>query len=159
MSSSEYYAKIVWRREEGEIYTDRKYNRCHEWQFDGGIVVPASPSPHVVPAPMSSESNVDPEEAFVASLSSCHMLFFLDLASKKRFVVDEYVDDAVGILEKNQEGRVAMTKVTLRPSTHFSGEKIPSKEQINQIHHQAHEYCYIANSVKTEIVIEVPTNP
>lgn len=155
MSNSEYIAKIVWLRQAGEDFKDRKYSRVHRWEFDGGVVVPASPSPHIVPAPMSNEANVDPEEAFVASLSSCHMLFFLDFASKKRFVVDEYIDTAIGLMAENSEGQIAMTKVTLRPFTSFSGDKLPTAEQIEQLHHQAHEHCFIANSVKTEVIIEI----
>ena len=152
---SEYTAKVLWTRSEGEAYTDNQYSRGHEWQFDGGTTVPASSSPHVVPLPYSVETNVDPEEAFIASLSSCHMLFFLSIAAKRRFVVDEYVDDAVGVMEKNSDGKVAMTKVTLRPKVSFSGEKRPTLKQLEVMHHQSHEQCFIANSVTTEIVTEI----
>ena len=155
MPNSEYTAKIVWVRKPDEIYTDRKYSRAHQWEFDGGVTVSASPSPHVVPAPMSSETSVDPEEAFVASLSSCHMLFFLEFAAIKRFVIDQYVDNAIGIMSENSEGKTAMTKITLRPKATFSGDKLPTFEQIEQLHHRAHEHCFIANSIKTEVVIEV----
>ena len=122
---SEYFAKVRWLRSENEVYIDNKYSRGHEWEFDGGVTVPASASPHVVPLPYSVEANVDPEEAFVASLSSCHMLFFLMIAAKKKFVVDEYIDDAVGVMEKDAEGKMAMTRVTLRPQIKFSGDKKP----------------------------------
>jgi organic hydroperoxide reductase OsmC/OhrA len=152
---SEYYAKIIWERRAEENYVDRKYSRAHRWEFDGGTTVPASPSPHVVPQPMSNPAGVDPEEAFVASLSSCHMLFFLELAAKKRFVIDKYEDDAIGILAENSDGKTAMTKVTLRPLVIFSGERQPTQEQIEQLHHQSHELCFIANSVKTEVVTEI----
>ena len=147
---SEYYATVAWQRGD-QAFSDNKYSRGHTWQFDGGLTVPASPSPHVVPAPMSVEENVDPEEAFVASLSSCHMLFFLSIAAKKGFVVDEYVDHAVGILAKNALGKMAMVKVTLRPNIRFSGDKQPTKEEQENMHHQAHDLCFIANSVTTEV--------
>ncbi|MEM9599034.1 MAG: OsmC family protein, partial [Acidobacteriota bacterium] len=112
---SEYLAEVRWIRGDDEPYTDNRYSRGHEWRFDGGVTVPASASPHVVPLPYSVEANVDPEEAFVAALSSCHMLFFLSIAAKKRFVVDRYVDRAVGQMERGDDGKVSMTRVTLRP--------------------------------------------
>jgi len=152
---SEYVARIKWVRQENESYLENRYSRAHTWTFDGGLTVPASPSPHVVPLPYSVEENIDPEEAFVASLSSCHMLFFLSVAAKRGFVVDQYLDDAVGFMEKNAEGRVAMTKVILRPLTRFSGEKRPTLEQLEKMHHQSHDRCFLANSVKTRIVTEV----
>ena len=151
---SEYHAKIVWSRSKDEKFTDNQYSRDHRWEFDGGTVVPASSSPHIVPLPYSVEQNVDPEEAFVASLSSCHMLFFLAIAGKKRFVVDQYIDSPIGIMEKGADGKVSMTKVTLRPKVIFSGDR-PSFEQLEKIHHQSHEQCFIANSVKTEITTEM----
>lgn len=152
---SEYSAKVVWNKQSTESFIDNQYSRGHEWQFDGGVTVPASSSPHVVPLPYSVEANVDPEEAFVASLSSCHMLFFLSIAAKRRFVVESYEDNAVGTMEENDEGKVAMTKVTLKPKVRFSGDKIPSREVLEKIHHQSHELCFIANSVKTEVVTEI----
>ena len=152
---SEYFAKINWARGANENYVDNKYSRGHQWIFDGGVTVQASSSPHVVPLPDSVEANVDPEEAFVASLSSCHMLFFLSVAAKRRYMVDSYVDNAKGIMEKGEDGKVAMTKVTLRPHVQFSGEKRPTIEQLEKMHHQSHAQCFIANSVKTEIMTEV----
>lgn len=149
---SSYSAQVVWQREQ-QPFTDNQYSRGHVWRFDGGVEVPASSSPHVVPLPYSVEANVDPEEAFVASLSSCHMLFFLAIAAKKRFVVDSYIDDATGIMAKNEQGKMAMTKVTLAPQVGFSGDRQPTSEQIQQIHHLAHEQCFIANSVKTEVCV------
>ncbi|MDJ0958945.1 MAG: OsmC family protein [Arenicellales bacterium] len=149
---SEYYATVAWQRGD-QAFGDNKYSRGHTWQFDGGLTIPASPSPHVVPAPMSVEENVDPEEAFVASLSSCHMLFFLSIAAKKGFVVDEYVDHAVGILAKNALGKMAMIKVTLRPNIIYSGDKQPTNEEQDNMHHQAHDLCFIANSVTTEVEV------
>ncbi len=152
---SEYFAKISWARAHEEKYIDDKYSRGHEWKFDGGATVQASSSPHVVPLPYSVEANVDPEEAFVASLSSCHMLFFLSVAAKRRYVVDSYVDNAVGIMEKDDYGKLSMTKVTLRPQVEFSGDKKPTMEQLEKMHHQSHKQCFIANSVKTKIVTEI----
>ncbi len=151
---SEHIATVAWQRN-GQDFLKGKYSRGHVWKFDGGAEIPASPSPHVVPAPMSVEENVDPEEAFVASLSSCHMLFFLYLAGKARLVVDEYVDEAVGIMAKNEEGKMAITKVTLRPRIVFSPETQPDRKQLEQLHHQAHELCFIANSVKTAVETEI----
>ena len=148
-----YSAKIVWQKNPSEIFTDGKYNRVHEWQFDGGMKIRASPSPSVVPLPMSDEKLVDPEEAFMASLSSCHMLFFLSIAAKKKFVVEHYEDNAEGIIGKNAEGKLAMLSVTLNPVIIFSENNIPSRETIDAIHEEAHESCYIANSVKTVIHI------
>ncbi|HSS66098.1 MAG TPA: OsmC family protein [Gammaproteobacteria bacterium] len=151
---SEHFATVSWQRN-GQNFLDGRYSRAHIWKFDGGAEIPASPSPHVVPAPMSIQEYVDPEEAFVASLSSCHMLFFLHLAGKAKFVVDEYVDEAAGVMAKNEEGRMAMTQVTLRPRIVFSKEARPGREQLEKLHHQAHELCFIANSVKTEVETEI----
>jgi organic hydroperoxide reductase OsmC/OhrA len=152
---SEYYAQVNWTRGDDEEYIDNQYSRAHQWIFDGGGTVQASSSPHVVPLPYSVEENVDPEEAFVASLSSCHMLFFLAIAAKRKLVIDEYVDHAVGVMEKDNDSKMSITKVTLRPRVKFSGAKQPSLEQLEKMHHQAHEQCFIANSVKTEVVTEI----
>ena len=152
---SEYSAKIVWKRQPQEAFTDNKYSRGHTWEFDGGAVIAASSAPSIVPAPYSVEANVDPEEAFIASLSSCHMLFFLAIAGKRGFVIDEYIDNPVGIMEKDAAGNISMTKVTLRPQVTFLGEKQPTLERLEAMHHQSHEQCFIANSVKTHIVIEI----
>ncbi|TOE56474.1 peroxiredoxin [Vibrio parahaemolyticus] len=152
---SEHSAVIRWVRTEGEVFNDNQYSRAHVWEFDGGLIVPASPSPHVVPLPLSVEANVDPEEAFVAALSSCHMLVFLSIAAKRKYVIESYTDEAVGVLSKNSEGREAMTKVVLCPRIVFSGDKIPNKEQLTKMHHLSHENCFIANSVKTEVVTEI----
>lgn len=145
---SEYFSTVKWVRGSNEQYVDNKYSRGHVWSFDGGLTVNASSSPHVVPLPYSVESNIDPEEAFVASLSSCHMLFFLSFAAKRRYIVDSYEDNAVGIMEKNDDGKMAMTKVSLRPLVEFSGDKVPTPEQLKKMHDQSHEQCFIANSVK-----------
>ncbi len=151
---SQYFSTVVWERG-SQLFHDNKYSRGHTWSFDGGLEIPASSSPHIVPLPYSVEENVDPEEAFVASLSSCHMLFFLSIAAKRRFVVDEYIDHAVGLMEKGEDGKLSMTKVTLRPQVKFSGEQQPSLEILEKMHHQSHVLCFIANSVKTEVTTEI----
>lgn len=152
---SEYTAIVHWQRLPTEPFIDSQYSRGHHWHFDGGVTVPASSSPHVVPLPYSVEANVDPEEAFVASLSSCHMLVFLGIAAKRRFAVDRYEDQAVGVMERNKEGKLSITRVTLRPTVTFSGERRPTREKLEAMHHQAHRDCFIANSVKTEVVTEI----
>jgi len=151
---SEYLATIRWQRGEQE-FIDDSYSRAHQWEFDGGVTVPASASPGIVPLPLSVAENVDPEEAFVASLSSCHMLFFLSLAAKRGFIIDEYTDAAIGVLGKSDEGKMAMTRVVLRPNVTWSGDRPASQQQIEKMHHRAHDLCFIANSVKSEIVIEI----
>ena len=148
---SHYSATVSWRRN-GEVFTDNRYSRGHEWSFDGGVRFRASSSPQVVPR-FSDPAGVDPEEAFVASLASCHMLTFLSIAAKKRFVVDRYEDEALGIMTKNENGKLFVSKVTLDPAIEFSGEKRPTPEQIADMHHLAHQECFIANSVLTEVVV------
>lgn len=150
---SEYIAAIEWQRGEQDFLGNR-YSRKHRLRFDGGAEMPASSSPSVVPLPMSDASAVDPEEMFVASLSSCHMLWFLSLAAARKFCVDSYVDDASGIMARNTEGKMAMTVVTLKPHVVFSGNLQPTAEQIHALHHKAHAECFIANSVKTEVRCE-----
>jgi len=154
---SEYSVEVKWFREENECYIDNKYSRGHMWEFDGGEVIKASSSAHIVPLPYSVEENVDPEEAFVASLSSCHMLFFLSIAAKHRFVVDSYIDNAVGIMEEDKNKRISITKVILRPKIVCSGDTQPTMAQLEKMHHQSHDQCFIANSVKTEVVTEICT--
>jgi len=148
-----YNVNVYWKKRFDEPFVDNKYSRAHTWTFDGGIKLAASSSPHVVSLPMSDEFAVDPEEAFVASLSSCHMLWFLSLAVEKNFIVESYEDNAEGVLAKNDEGKLAMTKVTLKPKVVFENTRAPSREQIAQLHHSAHEKCFLANSVKTEITV------
>ena len=150
---SENRATILWRRD-GATFTDRKYSRGHRWYFDEGVEVPASSSPHVVRLPLSIAAAVDPEEAFVASLSSCHMLTFLAIAAKRGFVVDEYRDEAVGILGKNEAGRMVMTVVTLRPVVTFGGAATPTAGDFEAMQHQAHEECFVAGSVQSDVRIE-----
>ena len=149
-----YTANVFWRRKPDERFTDGRYSRAHAWAFDGGAVVPASSSPSVVRVPFSDPAGVDPEEALVASLSSCHMLFFLDFAKSAGFVVESYDDAAESVMGKGADGRIAMTRVTLRPHIHLSGDKRPSAADVEAIHHEAHDACYIANSVKSEIRVE-----
>jgi organic hydroperoxide reductase OsmC/OhrA len=151
---SEYVATIKWARQVGERFSDNRYSRAHQWEFDGGVSVPASASPHVLPPPLSNTAAVDPEEAFVASLSSCHMLWFLSLAARQGFVVESYADRAVGYLEKNDGGRLAITRVILRPAIQFSGPKVPTPAERDGLHDDAHHQCFIANSVKTTVVVE-----
>lgn len=150
-----YVATIAWERGQ-DSFLDNRYRRGHRWSFDGGVDVPASSSPSIVPEPMSVAAAVDPEEAFVAAISSCHMLTFLWIAGRAGFVVDRYIDQAVGVMEKNAEGRVAVTRVALRPRIEFSGERQPTARELDDMHHRAHEDCFIANSVRTEIVVEAP---
>jgi organic hydroperoxide reductase OsmC/OhrA len=149
----QFEARLAWRRG-GQVFTDQRYSRAHEWSFDGGLTVPASSSPLSVPVPMSDPANVDPEEALVAAASSCHMLFFLSIAAQRGFIVDDYRDHALGTLEPNLEGKMAMTLIRLRPSMTFSGERVPGAEELASIHHAAHDKCYIANSLKAGIVVE-----
>jgi organic hydroperoxide reductase OsmC/OhrA len=148
-----YTAGILWLRGDQD-FLDNRYSRRHLLRFDGGAEVAGSSSPHVVPVPGSDPSAVDPEEAFVASLASCHMLWFLSIAAKRGFRVDRYFDEAVGVMERGDRGRLWMSVVTLRPRVSFSGERIPNFAEIEAMHHQAHEQCFIANSVKTDVRCE-----
>jgi organic hydroperoxide reductase OsmC/OhrA len=150
----EYRASVTWKRAADAKFTDQRYSRAHQWTFDGGITVPASSSPLSVRLPYSSAEAVDPEEALVAALASCHMLTFLYVAAKQGFVVDDYADDALGEMTKNERGKLWVSKVTLSPRIAFTGEKRPSPEQLDELHHLAHEECYIANSVKSEVVVQ-----
>ena len=152
MAGHEYQARVHWVRGDAP-FIDRRYSRGHSWRFDGGIEVPASSSPQVVRVPLSVEAAVDPEEALVASLSSCHMLTFLAIACKQKFVLDSYEDEAVGQMEKNAEGKLAITRVELHPRISWSGDRTPSAEELEKMHHAAHDNCFIANSVKTEVTV------
>ena len=150
---STYTAKIIWTNDSPETFTKNRYSRAHTWSFDGGMTIPASSSPHAVRLPFSVEEAVDPEEAFVAAISSCHMLTFLWIAAKKGFLIEAYEDNAEGVLAADANGRQSMTEVTLHPDITWGGTEIPTAEQLDEMHHLAHEGCYIANSVKTEIKI------
>ena len=148
-----YLASIHWQRDDTP-FLDNRYSRAHVWRFDGGTEVPASSSPHVVPLPMSNAAAVDPEEAFVASLSSCHMLWFLSLAAEAGLSVDRYDDHAEGVMARNAAGKIAMTVVTLRPKVAFDGPTPPTREALEGLHHRAHESCFIAASVQTDVRCE-----
>lgn len=150
-----YIATIRWKNA-GPDFLKGKFSREHTWSFDGGVTVPASPSPHVVPAPWSNPAGVDPEEAFVASVSSCHMLTLLWLAGRQGFQADSYEDTAVGVMSKNERGAMWVSQITLRPKIQWSGAKIPTPTDLDSLHHHAHEQCFIANSVKTEIKVGAP---
>lgn len=147
-------AKVSWERH-GATFTDNRYPRAHRWEFDGGAVVPASASPSVVRTPLSDPAAVDPEEALVAAASSCHMLWFLSLAAGKRFVVERYVDDAYGEMTPGPNGKLAITRIVLRPTIEFAGTP-PSAAELQALHHSAHEECFVANSLRSEIVVESP---
>jgi organic hydroperoxide reductase OsmC/OhrA len=148
-----YDARIAWQRG-GAVFTDNRYSRGHEWSFDGGVTVPASSSPLTVKAPYSVAQAVDPEEALVAATSSCHMLWFLSLAAKRGFVVDRYADEAFGVMEENADGKLAFTRITLRPRIGFGGATRPSAAELAALHHEAHAECFIANSLKCEVIVE-----
>jgi len=150
---SKHIATIEWKRT-GPDFLKGKYSREHTWTFDGGFTVPASPSPSVVPAPWSNPAHVDPEEAFVAAISSCHMLTFLYLASKEGFQVDSYRDEAVGLMTKNEQGVPWVGLVTLRPEIVYSGTRLPGRADEERLHHLAHEQCFIANSIRTKVMID-----
>jgi organic hydroperoxide reductase OsmC/OhrA len=150
---SETTATVHWQRD-AQAFTDQRYSRRHRWHFDGGAEVAGSSSPHAVRVPYSDPTAVDPEEAFVASLSSCHMLWFLDIACRAGWVVDEYRDQALGVLARNAQGQLAITLVTLRPAVTFGGETRPDAVELSRLHHQAHAECFIANSVKSEVRCE-----
>jgi organic hydroperoxide reductase OsmC/OhrA len=153
-----YTAEVLWSRSE-QKFIDGHYSRKHLLRFDGGIEVHGSSSPHVVPLPYSAADAIDPEEAFVSSLSSCHMLWFLSIAAEQGFVVDRYHDIAEGVMGRRSQGKLMMTVVTLRPMVKFAGYKQPTASEIEQLHHKAHEECFIANSVKTEVRCEPKSSP
>lgn len=148
-----HHAVISWKNA-GPNFLKGQFSREHTWRFDGGALVAASSSPAVVPAPHSNPANVDPEEAYVASLSSCHMLTFLYLAGRKGFEVESYQDEATGVTSRDEKGATWVSKVVLRPKIAYAGARQPTAEELQQLHHQAHEQCFIANSVKTAISIE-----
>ena len=150
-----YTATIDWALQPGEDFIAGRYSRRHTVGFDAGITVAASASPHVVPAPWSAEDAIDPEEMLVAAISNCHMLTFLHVARQAGFTVVRYRDEAEGVMRKNAEGKIAVTRVALRPDIAFEGRQ-PSPQELDHLHHEAHEGCFIASSVKTEIVVEPP---
>ena len=145
-------ARILWESNT-DNFTKNQYSRAHHWSFDGGQTVLASSSPSVVRVPLSDPQGIDPEEALVAAISSCHMLTFLYHAAKGGFAVQRYEDNAEGLMGKNDEGRLAITRCTLKPLVQFAGRQ-PTRSELDHLHHLAHEGCFIANSVKTEINCE-----
>lgn len=154
---SENTVEIIWERGE-QNFLDNRYSRKHVIRFDGGLEIPASSSPDVVPLPYSDASAADPEELLCAALSNCHMLWFLSLAAKRGFCVDSYVDKVTGVMNKNENGKLFLAQVTLNPAVKFSGNKTPTVEELEQLHHKAHEECFIANSVLTEIICKPVLN-
>ena len=150
---STYTATIRWSGDDPEAYANGRYYRGHEWVFDGGTVVPASAAPENVPPGTAKPAGVDPEEALIAAISSCHMLFFLDYARRAGFALSSYVDGASAVLEKRADGKIAVTKVTLRPKLEWAGAA-PTAEQLADLHHRSHESCFIANSVNSEVTVE-----
>lgn len=150
---STHHAVVEWRLDDGD-FLKRRYSRAHTLSFDGGVTVAGTPSPHIVPAPWSRADAVDPEAMFTASLSACHMLWFLDLAARAGFVVESYRDAAEGTLGRTAAGKMAMTRVVLRPTIVFAGERRPTDAERAGLHHAAHEACFIANSVTTDVVVE-----
>ncbi|MBO9631521.1 MAG: OsmC family protein [Chitinophagaceae bacterium] len=146
-------ARISWRRSEGTSFVDGRYSRVHRWDLDGGASFDISSSPEIVPVPMSDPGLMDPEEAFLASISACHMLFFLGIAAKKKWVVEKYADDATGIIEMNADGRMSFTSICLKPEILFGGDQQPGEEMISQIHAMAHANCILANSINATIKI------
>ena len=147
-----YTAKISWKNDSPDTFTKNRYTRGHKWSFDGGIEVPASSSPHAVRVPFSIEEAVDPEEALVAAAASCHMLSFLWVVAQRGFTIDSYEDDAIGEMTKNEAGQEWVSKITLDPQVVWSGEE-PGADELAEMHHTAHEFCYIANSIKSDVVV------
>src|SRR6185503_11272517 len=147
---SEHHASLRWKRTSDTFKYDT-YNRAHDVSFKhGSIVVPSSAAPEF----KGDADRVDPEEAFVGSLSSCHMLTFLAMCARKRLTVDSYEDNAVGIMEKGPNGKWSVTRVTLRPRVMFAEGTSIDEKTLNDVHHRAHEDCFIANSVKTDVTVE-----
>lgn len=156
MAQHRHEARVGWVRGD-ETFTDDRYSRRHEWRFDGGALIAASASPSVVPEPMSAPEAVDPEEALVAATSSCHMLWFLSLAARRGFVVDEYRDEALGHMGPNGEGRLAFSRIVLRPEIRFAGPP-PGGAELNELHRAAHERCFIASSLRCDVLVEDPAS-
>lgn len=148
------HTAIVEWRSDGSRFTDNRYSRAHQWRFDGGAIVPASSSPHVVRVPLSDPAGVDPEEAYVAALSSCHMLWFLSIAAEAGLAVESYRDEASGVMAKNAAGKEWVERVVLRPHVVVRAESAIDDAGIDALHHRAHEACFLANSVKTEVAVE-----
>ncbi len=150
--SHEYTATVLWQRHASEAFSDNRYHRQHVLRFDGGVEVAGSSSPSVVPLPYSTQAAVDPEEMFVASLASCHMLWFLSIAAQAGVVVERYTDNAAGVMSNNSKGKLWVSQVTLRPQVVLAPGS--PAEKISDLHHRAHEECFIANSVRTEVLVQ-----
>lgn len=148
-------SKIVWTRKPEEAFLDGKYKRIHQWIFEGGLRLNASSSPEIVPLPMSDPALIDPEEAFITSVASCHMLFFLSIAAKKKFVLNYYEDSPTAILGKNKDGNLSIRSLVLNPLVTFEGARVPDETAIHQLHELAHSNCFIANSINTQITIKL----
>ena len=146
-------AKVTWEKQPQESFTDNAYSRVHNWEFDGGATIQASSSPHIVPIPFSNPDLVDPEEAFLAAAASCHMLFFLSIAASQGYQIMAYNDQAEGILQKNDQNQLAFAQIALKPEVVCGGEKLPDESQMQKMHEQAHERCFIAQSIKASIKI------
>lgn len=153
---SAHLATIRWRNS-GPDFASRRYSREHTLHFDGGVVVPGSPSPQIVPAPWSNAAAVDPEEAFVAAVAACHMLWFLHVACDAGWVPESYEDSAEGFMTRNEQGSLWISQIILRPHIRWHGETTPSPEDLERLHHRAHEQCFIANSIRTEVIVQ-PAN-
>jgi organic hydroperoxide reductase OsmC/OhrA len=152
---SNHYATISWRNT-GPDFLGRRYSREHLWRFDGGLEIPASPSPLVVAAPWSNAASIDPEEAFVASVASCHLLWFLHMAVDAGVEVAQYEDHAVGHLTRDERGKLWISRIILHPRIEWIGPRHPAPDEVRDLHHRAHEECFIANSIRTEVLIEAP---
>lgn len=149
-----YYAHIEWVRAKDAVFTDQQYSRLHRWTFDEGVSIAASSSVHSVPLPYSVSAAVDPEEALVAAVSSCHMLWFLGLAAKEGWVIDAYTDQPEGLMGVNAKGKRAITLITLAPQIVFSGENQPNADEVKAMHDLAHDHCYIAHSIIADVVVK-----
>lgn len=148
-------SKVLWRLKPEENFLDGKYSRLHQWEFDGGLKLNISSSPEIVPPPMSDPALVDPEEAFLASISSCHMLFFLSMAAKIKLIVTSYEDNPEAILGKNEDGKLAVISIILKPICRFRGSDLPDGSIVQRLHERAHSQCFLANSIKTKITINL----
>lgn len=150
--------KVKWKKNSSDNFTNGKYSRVHQWEFDGGMKISASASPEIVPVPMSDPAFIDPEEAFLASVSSCHMLFFLSIAAKKKISIEKYEDNPTAYLGKNESGASVIHTIKLEPHITFNNSFIPEEKEIENIHRLAHSNCFIANSIKAEIIFSKGEN-
>lgn len=154
--AGEHRASVIWQRGTQD-FLDKKYSREHVWRFDDGCEVPGScPPSKLIPVPLARPDAVDPEEGLLAALSACHMLFFLALSAKAGYRIDSYIDDAIGVMGKNERGKTLMERITLRPQVTFSGDKTPTPEDIADLHSRAHAECFIANTLRSDIVLDPP---